>query len=48
MKPVTGQLQDPWEWVAKASYVSTGVFRGQKFDEWQYVVSSLPPPVLLL
>jgi len=37
MKPVTGQLQDPWEWVAKASYVSTGVFRGQKFDEWQYV-----------
>jgi len=33
---ITGQLENPWEFVAKAKYTGSGTFRGQKYDEWQY------------
>jgi len=34
---VTGQLDNPWAWVEQASFISTGTYRGQSYDEWRYV-----------
>jgi len=33
---VKGDLENPWDWVQKATYVGSNVFRGQSYDEWSY------------
>jgi len=38
-KDVKEDLPNPWDWVEKATFVSSGTYRGKKYDEWKYQVS---------
>jgi len=40
-KKVQGQLDNPWDFVAQATFVGTGTFRDESYDEWQYIEGDL-------